>query len=566
MSIESPSSKCSSETDQKERLSVLLAWQNIYDERITRILVFILGFFLFYFYYGVIAPTAGKNRINKLEIARSDLKTIAQQYQLLKEKYNAFAASSTSASPMGIFSDVIIPSLEDKEKESASAPDEIELKYLETLSKDMKVLSELYNKKKSKNESLTIGVNDNPNEQFRQQLTAFRRTLGSLITGNRAKSPRDQNSARQFDETSEIERENDKAAIDELNSYLVTGKFTPNKISDDPAEDLGNLEEFEGVIRHMTTLNVSPANFSLMAKIRNSVPSELRVSLALKDRGVYFGDTVTQSFVPYQNVLERYPYAIKPLEFSSNQELSSYKLIKDFLEPPFEVTTLPDLERLRDYADQLINQTTSQSQSPILNVPIINTNLDRTVILLSVPILLLALIYLINIYVGRSCGLIEEINDLGITLVSRADIVRFAPLHLFHHLNVLALAPKNIGLSVFTRISMRTSRYLNRFLMYLLLSIPLMVGAIFFYDLFSPRHALTPWPNGLIILFGLIITALMVVEAFLIIRQLGELRVSENIASHLKTGDLANSPSSPITIDEDEIAAKEIAKKIRRKR
>jgi hypothetical protein len=549
-------------SDYKERFSILVAWQQIYDERISRLFILILGVFSFYLYFGVIAPTASKARLNKLEIARNDLKKISAQYKLLRDRYSFFTSQSNAAIPISIFSHTIIPAIQIYDNDKQELVNQEERKYLDDFSKDLKTLSELYNEKRRR-KTINIETNTVNNEQFRRQLASFRKALGTLLIGKHDTLPPKDSSQEVREPTEEIERVNDKVSINKLNDFLVDGKVIADEISvDDPINSLQNLDKLEQVIQNMIKLDKNPANSSLMAKARESLPSELRNSFSSTNSGVYFGDTVTQSFALYQNVMQDYSSAPEPFEFTSSKDLSSYKTIKEYLDTPFDITTIEDLDRLKEYADGLINKNTSEAQSPILNVPIINTNIDRTVILIFLPVLILSLIYAINIYVYRYYNLISEISSIKGGMLDRKDIARFAPLQFFHHLDQLTTinSKTNKALSF----SIRTNNYFSKLLMFMLLLMPLWVACIFFYGLHNQRYGIIQSWELWFVLLGIVIVILMSVEIYLVFCHLAKLAINKDIRNNLSK-ELSSNFSKSKTKATKEQVLPEANKKINKK-
>ena len=532
------SSDTSKKLDSKEKFAVFFAWLQIYDERIGRLFILTLGVFAFYLYFGLIAPNTSKSRVDKLEVARNDLEKISDQYTLLKKRYIAFLSQPNAAVPISIFSDTIIPSIKTYKNNEQGTLSEQEEEYLTKLSEDLETLSELY-KKKNRNRIIVNEPNLANNEQFREQVIIFRETLGSLLTGKYDPSQSESSKQKTYDISEEDKKVRDKLAINKLSDFLVDGRITDEILPDDPVNNLENLDKLEQVIQNMIELSGSSVNRSLMDKARQSLDSRLRASFSSTNSGVYFGDTITQSFATYENVMQNYSSAPETFKFTSEKYLSSYKAIKEYLDTPFDVKTIGDLNRLKEYADGLINKNISETQSPILNVPIINADIDRIVILVFLPILLLVLLHATNRYVYRYYSLSLEIsNEDG--LLKPNDIVKFAPVQFFYHFNqldVIKLKPSRIF-----KLSEFTNKYFSLFLVTIFILMPIFTAVIFYYALYNQRYGITrSWIIGLIFL-GIFILVLMSVEMYLIYSCLKRIISNSEIRSVSLSESITNLP------------------------
>lgn len=422
-------------SSETKELDLFLEWQKIYEERISRLLILAVGISLFYFYFVFLIPYKNKERIAELKSLKHDLSILTNDCIALQSTYENFASPKESF-PHPFINNTLVPFLENSVKKNeslSSANKELstriksEQEQIDNLKGNIKELTKLYTERQDKFSHLQTSVSV---LQSNSQIEAFREALGTLFKLKNSASLPDSESPEIDDNIKEINRKShDNEALSKLRTLLINGEETI-KISDDPANNLKNIVSLEKVIRDLKDFERSEANLSLASKARSEIFKESATN------PVHIGDSITQT-ISYDKYFGKYTsqdYKSK-LNFVKNKELSSYNEIVLAVQPPFEVETVSDLIKLQDYSGSLLSKTISENQNTVLTLPIVNINIDRSTVVLGLPIFILFLIYTVRVYSERMTSLIHRIAEDKNYQVTTKDFLTNSPLHLFLYIS-----------------------------------------------------------------------------------------------------------------------------------
>jgi hypothetical protein len=419
-------------TSQARRADVLLAWQTTCDDRINKLLVLILTITLFYVYYGIVSPSVAKARLDAMNGAKADLDPIIEQFQQLRNRYIDFVSPVTTDAPhdasnMGLFVDKIIPAIHTQD------PTKKELHLLRRLNNDMAILSRLHKLHFQVHPTVSGQPEDHSGEQFRLQLSYFRRALGIILSG-------DSNVDNNLSEASRLRRngpevQDVQAALD-LRRFLSGGR-THIDAPNDPVNNLERLRELETAIQGLIELENDPSEDRLLAdKARDALSLDARAAESIR-----VGDTITRSFPAYQGLAKYAQMNIeeRALRYSGGTDIGAYRRISELLNPPFEVVTIADLQKMKWFADSETDRMSAEQRAPMLHIPFLNVSIDRNVVLLVTPTFLVLLLHLLASNVQRSFNLTRELHNDQTNSLKKSDYSQFAPYHL------LMVAPEAAG-------------------------------------------------------------------------------------------------------------------------
>ncbi|MCI0559521.1 MAG: hypothetical protein MN733_13585 [Nitrososphaera sp.] len=461
---------------------------------------------LLYIYHALISPSVASYRLERLQDAREDIGRLIQQFHSLRYAYEILAVPPISvrtlaASDMGLFIDTIIPAIRENHKRSSDQHEGNE-EYLDRLSNNMSTLSDLYNERRNRHNPLALLPRSDTGAGLRLQLRSFRKALGKVIA-----APSDDISVQRDDD-----KLRDKQALLELQSLLVGDSELHIVIPDDPLNDLGSLDRLEQVIIDLKDLEAKPENRTYCDDARQYLSSNPAVGGRIQ-----LGDSLTLSF-PLYPLLAMYTPLKDPLKFAPEYGLRSYSAIKLYLRAPFEVKTISDLDQLSDYAGVAIEKTITESQSGTIDIPFIDTRIDRSIILAAVPMLMVVLFHVISYYVIRSAELIREIGKSKHIVLDRNDFRRLGPHSLLHPLSRQWFSEHNFSLITLTGLANLISFIFNLAVrsVPIALIIGYSVSLYFFWNTFQ-----YPFEIISMVLIGVFTLFFMTVEVLLIDRSLG---------------------------------------------
>jgi hypothetical protein len=494
---------------QARRADVLLAWQTTCDSRINKLLIMILIVTLFYLYYGLISPQLTKARFERINLAKADLEPIIDQFQTLRNRYIYLVnppanALAIAASDMGVFTDKIIPAIR-KQKLT-----DVEISLVARLNNDMETLSNLHKAHVNSHPANSAAFGDYSAEQLRLQLREFRRALGTIVAIGPGVEPDalQQENTRRSNEAEDVR---DLQAALDLQRLLSGGK-THFDVRNDPVNDLNRLRELETVIRDLRALanDANSEDRGLADKARDGLESD-----PSGRRDIQMGDTITRTFPAYQGLSE-YTELNAALKYSHGTDIGSYAQIRDLLNPPFEVSSIADLRKLKQFADSETDRISAEQRAPMLSIPFINASIDRDVVLAITPLFVVLLLHLLAGNVDRSLGLTKALDEDETNSVARKDYSELAPYHLVTFARRQPRPEQDRrsmrGILSWVARSLRTlvDLLLAKALPFL---VPLLFGITFLVDLFSSQRASIMAPFSVLSIMFLVSTVLMVAES-----------------------------------------------------
>jgi len=400
------------------RAEALLRWQENLDEKINKTLFWLLILTVFYVYYGLVSPEITRGRIERMKSSIEALDTITAQFNGLSARYSFFVspppnAPPQSASDIGLFIDKLIPAIRSQQLT------EREQIRLNTLDEDMKTLSALYNDHLRIHLLAPITADAEPNDLLKTHLHNFRRALGTIITAESTGNKQSANPVK-------IDSDQDNQLLDEEAALSLQRSLTGGNshliIPNDPVYDLESLAKLEKVINNLNALANDNEDYTLADKARQALFS------AEQGGEIRIGDTVTRSLPAYQD-LARYT-ALNDEKFKKNPQgigTSSYVEITSLLNPPFKVTTVADLSRLKAFADAESDRLSAEYNAPNLKIPFTEATIDRDIVLAAGPFLMVFLLHLLSSYLKRGRRLAEEIYTDGGSGLHDTDYYRLGP-------------------------------------------------------------------------------------------------------------------------------------------
>jgi len=168
-----------------------------------------------------------------------------------------------------------------------------------------------------------------------------------------------------------------------------------NNFNSDPRTMISNLIELEKVIHHLYIIRDS----SFDAKIG----SYLSVKNSSKDSNLPISEGILSLFPGYNS-----------LQSSSNIENSYLKELNQIIAtvgPPFQISSVIDVEELLSYLIIHRDQIDADSKSTYLEVPILKITLDRNYILDSIPFILTIFIHLLSMRYNHRREVLKIIRE-----------------------------------------------------------------------------------------------------------------------------------------------------------
>ena len=495
---------------QARRADVLLAWQATCDSRINKLLAMTLIVTVFYLYYGLVSPQLTKARFERMNLAKADLDPIIDQFLILRNRYIYLVsppanAPVIAASDMGVFTDKIIPAIKKQNLTNA------EISLVSRLNSDMEALSGLHKIHANFHPTNSGAFGDYSAEQLRQQLREFRRALGTIMTiGSEVEPEQIEGTKRRMNEADELK--DFQAALD-LQRLLSGGK-SHFDVRNDPVNDLNRLRELEQAIKDLKALANDPNSEDrvLADKAREGLESD---SLG---RDIRMGDTVTSTFPAYQGLSE-YTELTADLRYSHGTDIGAYTKIRDLFNPPFEVSTIADLRRLKRFADSETDRIAAEQRAPMLSLPFINASIDRDVVLAITPLFVVLLLHLLAGNVERSLRLTKALDEDETNSVARKDYSELAP----YHLMTFARRPQfSEDYTQPLHWTLSRATYRLRTLVDLLLAkalpvlVPLLFVVTFLVDLLSSQRPSPMAASSVLWIMFIVSTLLMVAESAMI--------------------------------------------------
>lgn len=494
---------------QARRADVLLSWQATCDSRSNKLLVMTLIVTVFYLYYGLISPALSKARLDRINLAKGDLDRILDQFQTLRNRYiylvNPPANTPVIAgSDMGFFTDKLIPAIRNQNLEPS------ETLIVANLENDMVTLSKLNNLHATSHPAIAVAPADFAADEFREQLRQFRRALGTVVTAESGlmNAPDRSNVGKPYEQ----DNIDDVQAVLDIQRLLGGGKAHFD-VRNDPVNDLSRLMELESAIRDLKKLaNDKNADRTLADKARESLESDA------SEHDIRMGDTLTKTFPAYDG-LQVYTEMSTPLQLSGTTDIGSYARIRDLLNPPFEVSNIADLRRLKQFADLEADRISADQRAPTLNLPFINASIDRDVVLAVTPFFVFLLLHLLAGNVQRSLRLTEALDKDQTISVASGDYSDLGPYHLITFAN--DHYPATYGVQPDTKVNRFYSRARNRIDFLFSRATPLFVAIVFIvtfvYDLFFSERFSTSTASIVLGILFLASAVLIVAEsAFLL--------------------------------------------------
>jgi hypothetical protein len=484
------------------RIDTLLKWHDVFDERITRLLIIIIVLSIFYVYYALVAPWLMSGRLESIDRAREDLERIIKQYQSLRERYSELvlppvAAPNRGAREMGRFSDLIIPAIRlrlNKDSQLPISERDAKLTWLVILERDMGYLSDLFNQHQVQHGAPGGDLANNPNQEFRRRLSAFRRSLGIIMStqSKPVSQPEDEDGVR------------DNQALEELRALLVGASDSHLGVLNDPVNDLANLTRLEGIIADLRAFDTTSDNSTLCEEGRLALTAE-----SANGEAIHLGDTLLRSFPPYIQ-LDRYtPLRDGALKFEPSFGLDSYRNIKDYLGAPFEVSTISDLYRLDEYAAAAIDRTNTEYRSPVLTIPFLNASIDRVAVLSAIPIFMVFLFHLVTSYSKRNLALIEHVDGTPTNALRKSDFKNYR-LVLSATTTDITLTNGKLG-----RMASRVSDWIGHLLRSSIYLVPFLILGSFSYSLYDSWRTFATWRLVALVALALISFLFMGAEAYM---------------------------------------------------